>query len=137
MCSAEIAIRSCSKRPSRVGPAERLGEDIVEVVDELRDACAQVLERNEARALEQAARQDGEPDFNLVQPRAVARCVDEANPVSRVFEKCAARLFRLEDAGLALGAEFVLDATPTGDEFDQGRGTMGVELTICRPSSTG
>src|SRR5258706_2076681 len=128
MCAAEISIRSCSKRPSRVGPAERLGEDIVEVVDELRDACAQVLEGSEARPLEQATRQDGEPDFNLVQPRAVARCVNEANPMSRVLEKCAARLLRLEDTGLALRAEFVLDAAPTGHEFDERCGTVCVEL---------
>src|SRR5579859_851631 len=99
MSSAEISIRSCSKRPSRVGPAERLGEDIVEVVDELCDARAQVFERSETGSLEQATRQDGEPDFDLVQPRAVARCVDEANPVSRVLEERAARLLRLEDAG--------------------------------------
>ncbi len=128
MCSAEISIRSCSKRPSRVGPAERLGENVVEVVDELQHARAQVFERSEARALEQATRQDGEPDFDLVQPGAVARCVDEANPVGRVLEKRAARLLRLEDAGLELGAELVLDAAPTGHKFDERGGTVCVEL---------
>src|SRR6266568_373679 len=128
MRSAEISIRSCSKRPSRVGPAEWLGEDIVEVVDEQGDACAKVFEGSEARALEQATRQDGEPDLYLVQPRAVAWCVNEPNPVIRVLEKCAACLLRLEDTGLTLRAEFVFDAAPTGYEFDERRRAVCVEL---------
>src|SRR6266545_5621078 len=128
MSSADVSIRSCPKRPARVGPAERLGENIVEVVDELRRAQAQVLERREAGALEQATCQDGEPNFDLVQPRAVARCVDEANPVSWVFQKCSARLLRLEDADLALGAELITDTAATGDELDKRCGTVCVEL---------
>src|SRR6266498_891924 len=128
MSSADVSIRSCPKRPARVGPAERLGENIVEVVDELRRAQAQVLERREAGALEQATCQDGEPNFDLVQPRAVARCVDEANPVSWVFQKCSARLLRLEDADLALGAELIPDTAATGDELDKRCGTVCVEL---------
>src|SRR5260221_12240773 len=90
---------------------------------------------NEARALEQATRQDGEPDFNLVQPRAVARCVNEANPVSRVLEKCAACLLRLEDTGLALRPEFVLDAAPMGHEFDERCGTVSWSGSIRFASS--
>src|ERR1700681_1091196 len=119
MCSAEVPIRSRPKRPTRVGPTEWLREHVVEVVDELRDAGAQVLEGGEAGALEQAPRQDGEPDFDLVQPRAVARRVDEANPVGRVLQKLPARLLRLEDAGLALGAELILNTAPTSNELDE------------------
>jgi hypothetical protein len=47
-------------------------------------------------ALQQTPRQDGEPDFDLVQPRAMARRADEANPMGRVLQKCAPRLLRLE-----------------------------------------
>src|SRR5213075_2214634 len=116
--------RSCPKRPTRVRPAERLSEHVVEVRNELRRAGAQILERSEAGALEQAPRQDGEPDLDLVQPRTVARRVDEANPVGRVFQKRPARLLRLEDAGLALGADFILDPAPTSNELDECCGTV-------------
>src|SRR4051794_24637202 len=128
MCTAEVPIRSCPKWPPRVGPTERFREHVVEVVDELRRAGAQVLERDEAGPLEQAPRQDGEPDFDLVQPRAVARRVDEANPVGRVLQELPAGLLRLEDAGLALGAELILDTAPTSNELDERCGTVRVEL---------
>src|SRR5579859_869628 len=128
MTSAEVVIRSCTKRSPRVRPTEWLREDIVEVVDEPDGARAQVLERGKAGALQQAAREDGEPDLDLVQPRAVARCVDEANPVTRVFEERSARVLRLEDAGLALCAEVALDAAPMRHEFDERCGTVRVEL---------
>lgn len=64
MCSAEVPIRSCSKRPTRVGPAEEFGEHVVEVLNERRRAGAQVVEGGEAGTLQQTPRQDGEPDFD-------------------------------------------------------------------------
>ena len=121
--------RSCLKRPTRVRPAERLSEHVVEVRDELRRAGAQILERSEAGALEQAPRQDGEPDLDLVQPRTVARRVDEANPVGRVLQKRPARLLRLEDAGLALGAELILDTSALPSSA-RARGPHTLELRI-------
>src|SRR5436853_1316408 len=128
MCSAEVPIRSCSKRPTREGPSEWFGEYVVEVLDKRRRAGAQVLEGGEAGALQQTPRQDGEPDFDLVQPRAVARRVDEANPVGRVLQELPASLLRFEDAGLALGAEVILDTAPTSNELDERCGTVRVEL---------
>lgn len=80
MCMVEVAIPSCSKRSAGVSPAERLGEDIVEVVDELHRAGTQVVERKEAGSLEQATRQDREPDFDLVHPRAVPRRATSSIP---------------------------------------------------------
>src|SRR5258706_6681967 len=128
MCSAEVPIRSCSKRPTRVGPAEGFGEHVVEVIDKRRRAGAQVVERGEAGAVQQTPRQDGETDFGLVQPRAVVRRVDEANPVGRVLQELPASLLRFEDAGLALGAEVILDTAPTSNELDERCGTVRVEL---------
>jgi hypothetical protein len=55
MCSAEVVTRSCLERPAGVGPAEGLGEDTVEVLDELEHARPQVLDRGEAGASEKAA----------------------------------------------------------------------------------
>ena len=128
MCSAEVPIRSRPKRPPRVGPTKRFGEHIVEVVDKRRRAGAQIFERGEAGAFEQTSRQDREPDFDLVQPRAVARCIDEANPVGRVLEECPPCLLRLQDAGVALGAELILDPAATGNQLDERCGTVRVEL---------
>jgi len=108
----------------RVRPAEQLGEHIVEVRDEICRAGAQIFEGSdegsEARALERALRQNGEQDFDLVQPRAVARRVDEANLVGRVLQNRAARLRRLADAGLALlpeGLERRIERTGGGRKW--------------------
>jgi hypothetical protein len=50
MCSAEVAIRSCTRRPPRVGPAEGLGKNVVEVVDELGDMLSTMPRLTASRA---------------------------------------------------------------------------------------
>src|SRR6266545_275356 len=129
MSSAEMTIlHSCLKRPAGVGPAKRLAEDAVEVLDESEHARRQVFERCEAGALEQAASQYGEPDLDLVEPRAVAGSVDEANPVGGVLQELLARRLRLEDALLAFDAESLFDAAAFGDQLDERSRSVGVEL---------
>ncbi len=76
MCSAEVPLRvqkSCLERPAGIGPAERLAEDVIEVVDEVEYAGSQVVERSKAGALEQPSSEDREPDLELVGLRAVSR----------------------------------------------------------------
>ena len=85
MSAAEVAIRmSRLERPAGIGPAERLTEDVVEVVNEIEHASLEILERGKTCALEQSSREDGEPDLDLVEPRAVSWGVDEADPTSSV-----------------------------------------------------
>jgi hypothetical protein len=48
-----------------------LGEDAVEVLDELERACPQVLDGGEAGPLEKTASENREPDLDLVEPGAV------------------------------------------------------------------
>ena len=60
------------ERPAVKGPAERLAEDVAEVVNEIEHASLEILERVKACAHEQSPCEDGEPDLDLVEPRAVS-----------------------------------------------------------------
>ena len=56
------------QRFSSVGPAEGFGHGCVEVGDELLDLGAQVFLGGEVAAANELSHQDGEPDFDLVEP---------------------------------------------------------------------
>ena len=100
MSAAEVSIRmSRLERPAGIGPAERLTEDVVEVVNEIEHTSLEILERGKACALEQSSREDGEPDLDLVEPRAVSCGVDEADPMRGILQERAARWLRLEERG--------------------------------------
>ena len=76
-------------RPAGIRPAKRFAEDIIEVTDEVEHAGSQVLERGKAGALEQSSSDDGQPDLDLVEPRAVSRGVhDEADLVRGILQAC-------------------------------------------------
>ena len=50
-----------------VRPLERLGQRLVEVLDECQYPLAQLLHRLEAASLEQSAHQDTQPQLDLVE----------------------------------------------------------------------
>src|SRR3954471_9425047 len=50
------------------GPAERLGQGLVEIGDEAGDTVAEILGRGERAAAQDLAGEDGEPEFDLVEP---------------------------------------------------------------------
>ena len=129
MSAAEVAIRmSRLDRPAGIGPAERLTENVVEVVNEIEHGSLEIFERGKACALEQSSREDREPDLDLVEPRAVSWGVDEADPMRGILQERAARLLRLEDAGLAFDAEIFLNAATLGHQFDESGRAVGIEL---------
>ena len=53
---------------SRVRPFEWFGHRPVEVVNKSQNTLAELHHRGETSPLEQAAHQDAEPEFNLIQP---------------------------------------------------------------------
>ena len=131
MCSAEVAIRgqkSCLEGSAGIGPAERLSEDVVEVVDEVEYAGSQVVDRSKAGALEQSSSEDGEPDLDLVEPRAGSRGVHKADLVRGILQKRAARLLGLEDPGLALDTEGLFAPAVPGNQLDERCRAVRVEL---------
>jgi hypothetical protein len=129
MSLAQVLIPvSCSEWPSCVGPLEGLGEDAVEVANELEDPLAQIVEGYEARPLEQPAHEDAEPQLHLVEPRAVLGRVDEADAMGNIGKELLATGKRLEDAAAAFLPEVLADLAPFGHELDQRLGHMRVEL---------
>ena len=123
MSSAEVMI---PLRPSSlqwstgIGPSKRLAENIVEIADEIQDPHSQIVNRHEAGAFEQSPREDGEPDFDLVQPRTMSWRIHEADPVLSVSQEGASCRARLQDPTLALDAKVILDATAFGNQLHQG-----------------
>jgi hypothetical protein len=69
---------------------ERFGECAVEALDEIQNPLAQFLGGSEGGAFEQAARQNAEPDIDLVEPRRALRRVDKPDAVFRAGEKLCA-----------------------------------------------
>ena len=135
MCSAEVSIRrqeSCLERPAGIRPAKRFAEDVIEVTDEVEHAGSQIFERGKAGALEQSAREDGEPDLDLVEPRAVSRGVNrgvnKADLVRGILQERATGLLGLEDPGLALDAEGVVYPAVSGKQLDECCRAVGIEL---------
>lgn len=67
MSSAEIPIQSCGvKRLAGVGPAEWLGEDSIEVVDEIGQPLLEGVDRRKGSPLEGSSSEDAKPDLYLV-----------------------------------------------------------------------
>src|SRR5439155_4438549 len=87
------------------GPAEGLGHGSIEVGDELFDFGAQCFLAGEITATEQLSHQDGEPDFDLVEPRGVSGGEVESDAVLRLTQEGSAGEFGSKYAGLALDSE--------------------------------
>ena len=64
------------------GPFEWLGHGAIEVVDEALDAVLEIGLGEEAGAAQQLAHQDGEPDFDLIEPGGVLGCEVEGDAVA-------------------------------------------------------
>ena len=107
------------QRSAGIGPAKRLTEDLVEIVDKIEHAGSQILERRKAGAFEQASREDGKPDLDLIEPGTMPWGVDKANAMRGILQEFAARLRRLQDAGLTFEPQVVLNASALGDPFDE------------------
>lgn len=123
-----IALALRLQGPAGVGPLERLGQDVVEVADERNKAVAEFIERREAASLEKPPGQNRKPDLHLIEPGAVPRRVDEANPMRCISQEPLASPLRLEDAATPLDAEFDVDAAAPGDQANQSFGHVRVEL---------
>lgn len=107
MASAEVATLPMSRLEwfACVGPAEGLGKDCIEVLDEVEETLTEFLLRLKRGTLECPSSKDAEPDFDLVQPGGMARSIHEADAVLRVFEELFACCHILQDPALILEAE--------------------------------
>lgn len=104
------------QRLADVGPAERLGEGLVEEVDEVEDPLLEFVGGGESTTLEQAAGEDGEPDLDLIEPGAVFGGINESDAVRGILKKGGARGHVLEDIAFALASQVVREATGLGDQ---------------------
>src|ERR1700684_1362419 len=72
---------------TRESPFERLGQKLIEIVDKIEDLGAKVCLGGKVASAKHPSGEDAEPDFDLIQPRAMLRCVDKADAVAQVAQK--------------------------------------------------
>jgi hypothetical protein len=65
---AQIPFGLGYRRTACIGPLERLGHDLIEIVNKGQYTLTSLLHRAETGPFEQAPHQDTEPDFHLIQP---------------------------------------------------------------------
>src|ERR687890_2471303 len=63
------------------GPLEGLGQGFIEIADEAVDLVLEVLGRGEGTAAQDLAGENGEPEFDLVEPGGMLRGEMEADAV--------------------------------------------------------
>src|SRR5262245_47915679 len=100
------------------GPAEGFGHGSVEVGDELFDFGAQCVLAGEIAAAEELSHQDGEPDFDLVEPRGVSGREVEGDAMLGLTQEGGTGDLGSEHAGLTLDAELVLEPAVASHEAD-------------------
>jgi hypothetical protein len=119
---------SCHQRPAFHRPAERLCHGSVEVGNEALDPLLEVLLGREVAAAEELADQDREPDLDLIDPRGVLGREVESDPVTGIAQERLACCHRLEDAGLSLLPEILLDTAKLRHEAGDPFGHVGIEV---------
>src|SRR3954471_17074382 len=87
------------------GPAERLGQGLVEVGDEAGDTVAEILGRGERAAAQDLAGEDGEPEFDLVEPGGMLGREVEADAVIGIAQEGFPAGPALQDPVLVLAAQ--------------------------------
>src|SRR5271156_2954423 len=113
---------------NRAHPAEGLGHGGVEVGDELLDPGLQHVLAGEVAAADELSRQNGKPDFDLIQPRRVLGREVENDSMVFLAQKRFAGCLGRKDPGLALDAEVAVEGTMLRNEANNRLGEMDVEV---------
>ena len=97
-----------------IGPFERLGHGLVEVLHELDQRLAQLVGGLETAALQQASGQDAEPNLDLIEPGGVLWGVDEADAMTGIGQESGPAGHGLEDAVFLLDPQVHVKPTLAG-----------------------
>src|SRR5271165_1415253 len=84
------------QRATRVRPLERLGEHMIEILDEFQQLATQIFHRWERTTPDHLPHDHPEDHLDLVQPRAVLRQIHEPNPVARLRQERLPARHRLQ-----------------------------------------
>jgi len=71
---------------------------LIEELDERKNTLFEMFSRAKVSSFEQTASQETEPNFNLVEPRAMLGSVDKTNAVSRMNSKSSPTTHVLNNA---------------------------------------
>lgn len=91
----------------------------VVVIDERQNCVLKSVQAGEAHPTSHFATQRSKPDFDLIEPRAVAWSKDKLNSVTRVGQKIDASLYRAEDSTNAFLAKRLVDLARFGNVTNQ------------------
>ena len=93
------------KRLALIGPTERLGHRLVEILDKSQHFLLEISDRGKSATLEQLTRQNAEPNLNLIHPGSMFRRIVKHNAMSWIREKNSPALQRSQNARLAFDTE--------------------------------
>lgn len=122
--------RSDGKGFAGIGPLEGVRQVLVEVLDELQKPLAQFLRGGKAGPFEQAADQDAEPDFDLIQPGSMFGRIDEADAMAGICQKRLAGGHGSQDAAFAFDAQVVRQVAGDGDPAHQAFRLMSIDSSL-------
>jgi hypothetical protein len=88
-----------------VGPLEWFGHSTVVVLNELQHLVLKSLDGGKRCTREQLARQDAQPDLDLVQPGAVPGCLVEDDAMGAIAQESRPAVAVFQHTALALNAQ--------------------------------
>lgn len=93
------------QRLALIGSTKRLCHRSVEILDKGQPFSLEISNRGKGAAFEQLARQNAEPNLNLVHPGSVLRRIVKDNTMGGVREKSGAALHRGQNTGFAFDTQ--------------------------------
>ena len=111
-----------------IGPVIRFCHGLIKVYDERFNGFLKCLQSVETHPPRHLASQCAEPDFNLVQPRAVARSKEKLNAMTRVGQERHTTCNRFENAACAFLSKLLMDAASFRDVANTRLAAVGREV---------
>lgn len=105
-----------------------MGEHAIEIFHEPPQLILQIGQAREVAATNHLPHDNAEHNLNLIQPRAMLRRIYKAYAMCNVFQKYAARFYRLQNATLTFFAQRCFQFAQLGNALDQSRRAMRVQV---------
>ncbi len=98
------------------------------MVNKRQNLCGQVGFRDKGPAFEQLSYQNAQPDFDLIQPRTMARRIMHDDWVARIGQKRRSTRLCMEDSTAALDPQIIRDPRSRGHVPHQGFRTVSIQV---------
>ena len=111
-----------------IDPLKRLSHGVIIVVNKGQNLSHELIKGGKGASSKELTDQNTEPDFDLVEPRAMLGGVMKDDAMRGIAEKSGPSLRILQDTGLALLAQVNRKIGLLGHPSDQGFGKVNIEI---------